>query len=208
MWHIFKTWISSVFGQILLFVTTLTQHEDPHRMCLVCVSASDWGEESGGYQGGRMPEDPSLLIGHQAPALASDWLSWPHCSIPGRWRLKGGARHWSDNGAINLTERGSADGIRYIGGLFFRYPEEEDTRVKKRKMKGPAKLPQHKHRLRLLQKHRGWLLETRARAWDEQTGQIAWSRFILKLMELKYGEKIYSTLHCKILKMRDKILKV
>ena len=88
-----------------------------------------------------MPEDPWLLIGHPAPALASDWLSRPHCSIPGRWGLKGGAQHWSDNGAINIKRRELCRWHQIYRGLFFRYPEVEDTRVKKRRTKGPAKMP-------------------------------------------------------------------
>ena len=65
--------------------------------------------ETGGNQdqGGRMPEDPWPVIGHQIPVLVCDWLPRPHCSIPGRWGLQRGgwSQLWSDNGNINIAER-------------------------------------------------------------------------------------------------------
>ena len=106
--------------------------------------------ETGGNQdqGGRMPEDPWLVIGHQSPVLVCDWLLRAHCSIPGRWGLQrtGWSQHWSDNGHINIAERGSADG-RYIGRLLLKYPETEDvgTRVKRRE--GPLNCHKYRHRL-------------------------------------------------------------
>ena len=101
--------------------------------------------ETGGNQdqGGRMPEDLWPVIGQQSPVLVCDWLPRPHCSIPGRWGLQRGgwSQLWSDNGNINIAERGSADG-RYIGRLLLKYPETEDVGTGVKRREGPAKLPQ------------------------------------------------------------------
>ena len=84
---------------------------------------------------GRMPEDPWPLIGHLAPALASDWLLRPHCSMAGQVGVKGGAQLWSDNSAINIRREALLCRWHQIyRGLLLRYPELEETRVKKRRM--------------------------------------------------------------------------